>query len=543
MVPAAALAATPAGTPSATGSGAPTLATAQSASGAATAAFPRSTRNFVVPFPKVDTSGLPPELAGEVKKGEYLVRISDCMACHTDHSRSEINGKPFAGGLPLKTAFGDIYSRNITPDKETGIGDWTFEQFDKAVRYGVSPHGYLFAAMPYNNYNRMSKAQVRDIWEYLKRVPAVHRKNKPVGLLPPFSWRWLQFGWRFLFFKPVEDVHHYDPHHPFDPNRSEQWNRGRFIVKGPAHCGTCHTPHSLLGSAQHSHALAGSAFSGMWAPNIGSAASGAYSVATISRVFKDARGLAGGDLRGPMLDAVSNSLKYLTPADMKAVAVYIRSVTGTPAGGPQPVSPAAVDLALGQKTYQTTCAACHAAGIGGAPKVGNAEDWKSLSKEPILILFQNVWHGVSIMPAKGGCNTCSRRDISSAIAYMLTQSQPGANATAAAEQASSGTANAGIPKNTVSLAVGKQIYQAHCAACHAGGLYGAPRYGDASQWTTRLKLGLDQLHQNAFDGIGAMPPKGGCASCSEDQILSAVNYIVAGSGGKAMVEKSQAAGG
>lgn len=519
-----------------------TACSGKSKNAAAAKQSSRPIQDFTVPFPKVNTASFSPKLASEVKKGEYLARLGDCMACHTDHMRNKLQGKPFAGGLPLETPFGRIYSRNITPDKQTGIGDWTFKQFDDAVRYGIAPQGYLFAAMPYNYYNIMSQAQVHAIWEYLKHVPAVQRENKAIAMPPPFRWRWLQFGWRFLFFKPIKDTHHHDPQHPYDPNRSEQWNRGRFIVEGPAHCGACHTAHSLLGSPQNSHALSGSAFAGMWAPNIGSAISGVHSIQTITRVFSDGRGLAGGKLRGPMLDAISNSFKYMTPADMRAVAVYIQSVSGAPAAGPRPVSPAAVSFARGHKTYQADCASCHDSGIGGAPRVGNAKDWKALSKEPLFVLYENVWHGVSIMPAKGGCGSCSSRDITSAIAWMLDQSQPGNKTSQARKSGTIATANGKLPRNEVSLALGKQVYKAHCAACHASGLNGAPRYGDKTQWVTRLKLGLDKLHQHALDGIGAMPPKGGCAGCSKDQIVSAVDYIVAGSGGKTLLKKQQAGG-
>lgn len=500
--------------------------------------YSQPTTDFKVPFPEVDTSALPPELAKEVKRGGYLTRLSDCMACHTDHDEDTIKGKPFAGGLPMKTPFGYIYSRNITPDEKTGIGDWTFEQFDQAVRYGMSPHGYLFAAMPYNYYNVMSREQVHAIWEYLKRVPAVHRKTRSVDMPPPFSWRWLQFGWQFLFFKPGEDGWHYDPQHPYNPDRSAAWNRGHFIVEGPAHCGACHTPHSLLGAPKNSYALAGSGFSGMWAPNIASAVSGVHTTKTITGVFSDARGLAGGKLKGPMLDAITNSLHFMTPEDMHAVAAYIQSVSHAPASGPRPVPPSEVDMSLGQKTYAAECAACHGTGIGGAPKVGNADDWKDTAKEPLFVLYENVWHGLSIMPAKGGCKDCNPRQITSAIVYMLHQSQSGAGKGATTPAHVGGKANAAIPRNVVSLDVGKKIYQAHCAACHANGLMGAPRYGDDSQWAPKLELGLDKLHENALNGIGAMPPKGGCTNCSKDQIMSAVNYIVAGSGGKKMVEQA-----
>lgn len=487
---------------------------------------------YAVHYPPVALSGASPAQVKEIKRGAYLTKISDCMACHTDHGpKVKKQGKPFAGGLPVKTPFGNIYSRNITPDKQTGIGNWTFKQFDDAVRYGKAPIGYLFAAMPYNYYDAMSKDQVHAIWEYLRHIPAVHRKNKPLDMPPPFRWRWLQFGWRFMFVKPTAGVLKNDPNH------SAEWNRGRFIVQGPEHCGACHTPHNMLGGAEKRYFLGGSDITGFWAPNITGLATKPHSVKTITRVFREAKGLGGGELKGPMLDAIANSMRYMTPADMRAVAVYIQSVHSEVPPGPRPVGMADVDLARGKKTYQADCAACHASGIGGAPRVGVPSDWAALGKAPLFVLFENVWHGVSIMPAKGGCSDCSRGDVTSAITYMLDQSKKGS---IKAQPASTSGSSGGMAVHTVSLAVGGKVYHAHCAACHANGLQGAPRYGNVKQWASRLKLGLAKLHQNALHGIGAMPPKGGCTSCSKDQIVSAVDYIVAGSGGKAMVQKALA---
>jgi len=497
----------------------------------ASAATPANMAKWAVAYPPVPVSGLAPAKAAEVRKGEYLVKLSDCMACHTEHGEGK-TGKPFAGGLPMKTPFGTIYSPNITPDKATGIGGWTFKQFDQAVRYGKSPRGYLFAAMPYNYYNVMSRKQVRAMWAYLQRVPAVHRKDKAVDMPPPFSWRWLQFGWRFAFFKPSQDTFHYDPDH------SAEWNRGRFIVQGPEHCGDCHTPHNVLGGPARRYFLQGSAISGMWAPNVSALAAGPHSVKTITRVFREAKGLGGGTLKGPMLDAIANSMRYMKPSDMRAVAVYIKSVESQAHPSAEPVAMSDVDVSLGRKTYKADCAACHSTGVGGAPKVGDAGDWAALEKAPLFVLYENVWNGVSLMQPKGGCKDCSPRAITSAVVYMLHQSRPGAAGSAPSAAQMQGGGSGGIPKNTVSLAVGKQVYSAHCSACHAQGVAGAPRYGDKSQWASRLKLGLDKLHHNALNGIGAMPPKGGCTSCTRDQIFSAVDYIVSGSGGKAMVQKS-----
>lgn len=473
------------------------------------------------PYPSVKMPNNP-KLAKQIKKGKYLVTMSDCLACHTAKG-----GKPFAGGHPVKTPFGTIYSTNITPDKKTGIGKWSFAQFDEAVRYGDSPHGYLFAAMPYINYNVFSKQQAHDMWEYLKRVPAVDRKNKPIQMPPPFKWRWLQFGWRFLFFKPSEDT--FKP----NPNKSALWNRGQFIVKGPEHCSDCHTPHNFLGGTEKRYFLTGSDITGFWAPNITSAAVGPHPIKTIMDVFKTGHGLAGGKLKGPMMDAIQHSMRFLTPRDMRAIAVYLKSVVSAEPPGPRPVSPNRVDLKLGHTIFEKHCSACHMSGVGGAPKVGDVADWKPLEKTPLYILYENVWHGVSIMPAKGGCSQCSSRDITSAITYMLKTSQPGKKATSSGKKAG---ASGKIATHTVSLSIGKQIFQQHCSACHASGALGAPVYGNKKDWAPRIKLGLTALYKHALNGIKQMPPKGGCSGCSTDQIKSAVDYMVAGSGGKSLVK-------
>ncbi len=491
------------------------------------AAVAGSISSDAVHYPPVALSGASPAQVREIGRGEYLTKLSDCIACHTEHGAGK-TGKPFAGGFSIKTPFGTIYSTNITPDRKTGIGAWTFRQFDNAVRYGKGSQGYLFAAMPYNYYEVMNKAQVHAIWEYLRHVPAVARSNKPLDMAPPFRWRWVQFGWRFMFVKPTAGTFKNDPNH------SRVWNRGRFIVQGPEHCGACHTPHNLLGGAEKRFFLGGSSISGLWAPNIAGLATKPHAVETITRVFRKAKGLAGGDLGGPMLDAIANSMHYMTPADMRAVAIYIQSINSEVPPGPRPVSVAAVDLARGQKTYRRDCAACHTTGIGGAPRVGVASDWRALGKVPLFVLFENVWHGVSIMPVKGGCGNCSRGDITSAIVYMLKQSR--ASLTQPVPVTATDSTKGVV--NRVSLAVGSKIYPVHCAVCHASGIAGAPRYGNVGQWASRIRPGLDKLYQNALHGIGAMPPKGGCTRCSKAQIISAVDYIVAGSGGKALVKRA-----
>lgn len=492
-------------------------------------AMASSMASEAVTYPSVSVSRLAPALAREVKRGEYLTRLSDCAACHTEHGAGK-TGSTFAGGLPMKTPFGTIYSPNITPDKATGIGTWSFKQFDAAVRFGDSPQGYLFAAMPYNYYDIMSREQVHAIWEYMKRVPAVHQPDKPLDMAAPFRWRWIQAGWRFAFFRPHD--HRFKP----DPSHSAEWNRGRFIVEGPEHCGGCHTPHNMLGGSETRFFLQGSTISGSWAPDVTGLTLAPYSIRGITRVFRKGKGLNGGELEGSMLDAVANSMHYMRPADMRAVAVYLKTVSSEIPPGTGSVSISSTDLSLGHKTYQTHCAACHSTGAGGTPRVGKVSEWEPIEKTPLFVLYENVEHGVSIMPPRGGCRTCSKRALTSAIAYMLRQSN-----IQKTEKTNpvSGTANAArIPAGTVSLAIGKQVYAAHCAVCHAHGLAGAPTYGDTNQWAKRLHTGIKTLRHDTLAGIGAMPPKGGCAGCTQAQIVSAMDYIVAGSGGRRLVQRS-----
>ncbi len=371
------------------------------------------------PYPEVTISPANPALAAQVKHGEYLVDLGDCLACHTASG-----GKAFSGGRAINTPYGAIYSTNITPDPETGIGKWTFAQFDKAVRYGDSPHGYLFAAMPYPSYNIMSPQQVRDMWEYLKRVPAVYRRNEPVGMPIPFRWRFLQAAWRLLFFKPADG-----PYRP-DPTKSALWNWGRFIVEGPEHCGACHTPHNFLGAPKQRYFLTGSTISGRWAPDVSGAVTSHLPVDEIMKVFSEKRGLSGGVLGGDMGLAIGHSMRFMTPQDMRAVAVYLQTVDSPIPSGPMPVAESPSDIGLGQKVYRAHCAACHETGVGGAPKVGTT-DFAPLAKMPLEDLYRNVHYGVSIMPAKGGCAKCTDRELSSAIRYMIRPSasppRPGAS--------------------------------------------------------------------------------------------------------------------
>ena len=183
--------------------------------------------------------------AALLAKGEYLARAGDCIACHTNPG-----GALFAGGLAMPTPFGTLYSSNITPDRETGIGTWTADQFYAALHTGRFPDGGLmYPAMPYGSYTKVTRADSDAIYAYLRSVPPVHQPNRPQDLRFPYDNRSLILGWRTLFFNEGE----YQP----DPTKSAEWNRGAYLVEGLAHCGMCHTPINALGGNSQSQAFQG----------------------------------------------------------------------------------------------------------------------------------------------------------------------------------------------------------------------------------------------------------------------------------------------
>ena len=194
---------------------------------------------------------------GQIQNGRYLAIAADCAACHTVPD----TGKPFAGGRAIETPFGNIVAPNITPDRDTGIGAWTDDEFDDAVRRGIRPNGArLYPAMPYTAYTKMSRADVLAIRAYLKTVEPVQNQVVANTLPFPFNIRAAMRVWDALYFTAGE----FTP----DPQRSAEWNRGAYLVQGPAHCGACHTPKSFLGGDKTSEYLRGANLQGWFAPDI-----------------------------------------------------------------------------------------------------------------------------------------------------------------------------------------------------------------------------------------------------------------------------------
>jgi mono/diheme cytochrome c family protein len=307
---------------------------------------------WLVATPCAQAGSSDPQEFTEIERGRYLAITSDCVSCHTVPG-----GKPFAGGRPIETPFGNIVAPNITPDLDTGTGAWSDEAFDAAVRGGVRPNrARLYPAMPYNAYAKMSRDDVRAIRAYLNTVDAV-RNAVIANTLPfPFNIRATMRIWDALYFKQGE----FKP----DPSKSAEWNRGAFLVDGPAHCGACHTPKTFLGGDRTDLYLQGSYLQGWSAPDITDdkrTGLGNWSVADIASYLKTGHnGITAAT--GPMAEAVSLSTSHMTDDDTKAIAIYLKSLPGK-ASDATPLAADSATMSAGSAIYRDQCSACH--GIEG----------------------------------------------------------------------------------------------------------------------------------------------------------------------------------
>lgn len=296
-------------------------------------------------------------------RGEYLARAGDCIACHTAPE-----GRIFAGGRAMPTPFGTLYSSNITPDRETGIGKWTAEDFYKAMHNGRFPDGGLmYPAMPFASYTKITREDSEAIFAYLKSIPPVNQKNREHDLRFPYSNRQLILGWRTLFFTEGE----YKP----DPSKSAEWNRGAYLVEGLGHCGMCHSPINALGGTSQSDAFKGGLIpmQNWYAPSLTSnreAGLGDWSIQEIVDLLNTGVS-ARGVVYGPMAEVVYNSLQYLTDEDTRAMAVYLKSIAEPaprpPAATTLPSTESSLLVSLGKTVYDAKCATCHGAQGEGKP--------------------------------------------------------------------------------------------------------------------------------------------------------------------------------
>ncbi len=302
-----------------------------------------------------------------VKRGEYLARAGDCVACHTAKG-----GKPFAGGLPMATPIGTIYSSNITPDKQTGIGAYSYDDFEAAVRRGIAKNGdTLYPAMPYPSYAVVSDEDMHALYAYfMQSVTPVAQENKATDIPWPLSMRWPLAIWRKIFAPEVK---------PFTPVASDDAtiNRGRYLVEGLAHCGACHTPRAItmqekvLNGQDNSTYLAGSSapIDGWTASNLrgdNREGLGRWSEQDLEQFLRYGRNDQTA-VFGGMTDVVEHSLQYLTDEDITAIARYLKTLAPKdpnqkPFAGDDTVAKAlwqGDDQKTGASEYVDSCAACH----------------------------------------------------------------------------------------------------------------------------------------------------------------------------------------
>lgn len=290
-------------------------------------------------------------LTDPVERGAYLARVANCRGCHTAH-----DAEPYAGGRAIPTRFGRFYAPNITPDAQTGLGDWDADAFWDAMHEGRGRDGApLYPVFPYTHYTRLSRTDTDAIWAYLRSLPAVQRASPPHELHFPYDQRALLVAWRALFFRPGVQ--------PIDAARDERWNRGAYLVQGLGHCGACHESRNALGAVQSRDRPAGGVVLNWYAPALDSSAEAGVSQWSNEQVVALMRdGVApGASTLGPMAEVVYDSLQHWQAEDLAAMAEYLRALPDrAPVRSARaPLDESGAAFQRGAKTYAEHCADCH----------------------------------------------------------------------------------------------------------------------------------------------------------------------------------------
>jgi mono/diheme cytochrome c family protein len=346
-------------------------------------------------LPAVAASAAQPSGAALVARGEYLARAGDCVACHTAPG-----GQEFAGGRPFELPFGTIYSSNITPDRETGIGAWSDAEFVRALRRGVGRHGEdLYPVFPYTAYAQLTLDDALAIRAYLASLTPVREPRRANELGFPFNQRYAVRAWKALFL-PAEG---YRP----NPSRDAAWNRGAYLVEALAHCGECHTPRNVMFALDQRRAYAGEVQDGWLAYNISSdreTGIGAWSDEQLTQYLSTGRAEGRGPASGPMAEAVSHSLRFLQPDDIRAMVTYLRSIPAQSNGPPivQPVAATVDPDPLGARLFAQACAGCHLPGGGGRQSPWAALAGSRTAGDPVgTNLVQVLTRGTELQTSQG----------------------------------------------------------------------------------------------------------------------------------------------
>ncbi len=359
-------------------------------------------------------------------RGEYLARVGDCTACHTNPG-----GKLFAGGRAMLTPFGTLYTTNITPDAEAGIGRWTSDDFYRTMHAGRSADGgLLYPAMPFGSYTKVTRSDSDAIFAYLKSVPAVAQRDRPNDLRFPYDNRSLILGWRTLYFGEAT----YEP----DATKSVEWNRGAYLVQGLGHCGMCHTAMNALGGTSASQAFEGGLIpmQAWYAPSLTSnreAGLGDWSLKDISDLLKTGVSKRGA-VYGPMAEVVYDSLQYLSDGDTQAMAVYLKSLAvggiPEPSQATVPTTESSLLHGFGKTIYEARCAGCHGTdGVGSPPRyptlAGNPSIQMGSSVNPIRMVLNGGYPpGTAGNPMPYGmppfAQSLSDDEVAAVVTYIRT---------------------------------------------------------------------------------------------------------------------------
>lgn len=363
-------------------------------------------------------------------RGAYLARVGNCMGCHTARG-----GAPGAGGLPIATPFGTLFTSNLTPDAETGLGGWTAAAFWRALHHGRGADGrLLYPAFPYTHTTLVTRADSDALFTYFNSLPAVHKSPPEHELRWPYSTQAALAVWRALYFRPGQLAP--DPAHPAD------WNRGAYMVRAVAHCSACHAPRDALGGADW-QSLAGGlmAAQGWYAPSLltpREAGLADWPEAEIARLLGTGHA-ADGSVSGPMAEVVLTGAQYLTAADLADMAAYLKALPGAEPARPAPAAQADAErppaaparlATAGQKVYEQHCADCHGARGEGEPGAfpalaGN----RAVTLPRIDNLLQHVLYG-GFGPATAGYPrpygmppftlALSEADVAAVLTYIRT---------------------------------------------------------------------------------------------------------------------------
>jgi nicotinate dehydrogenase subunit B len=354
-----------------------------------------------------------------VARGEKLAHLGNCAGCHTAQG-----GRPFAGGRPLETPFGTVFTTNITPDPETGIGRWSRKAFVRALRDGVARNGdLLYPAFPYDHFTHASDPDIDALYAFLMTRPAVQARTPANRLKEPFGFRPLLAGWNLLFLHkgPLVD----------DPGQSAEWNRGRALAEGLAHCGGCHTPRNELGAERSDHAYDGAWIEGWYAPplNADSPAVRPWTAEDLFAYLRTGLSATHAAAAGPM-GSVTRGLAQASEDDVRAIAVYFASLMahapaaqGLPPADKGNVADAANPEAAA--LFAGACATCHEAGAPMMQEGRPSLAWGTpLHENTPNDTIQIIMHGLAppagrsgpTMPAYG--DSFSDRQLADITAYL-----------------------------------------------------------------------------------------------------------------------------